>query len=410
MTKGIDKKINLLHLVGTLGMGGAEMMLLHYIRALSNEHYKHYVYCFGLDGPIRGQIERLGVSVIIGPKYSSIKSPIKFTLSIFVLVKSLKSFIQDNRIQVIQSNSGYSNNLAVVMAKLAGVVAFPTIHSTMAFVDMRNIWDPRVLLRKVVDCVIYQISDQVIAVSQKIKEIIHQTYRLKESKVFVVKNGIIFDESTSEAVDLEKEFPNSANKLILIAVGRLVPLKGFDILIKAVAEVVNQGFDDLLVLIVGGEKSNGQERLRLQALIQDLDVENYIKLIGLRNDIIGLMKASDIFVMPSHYEGLSLAMIEAMACDLPIIASNGPGLKEFINDLQNGLLFPVDDHKALAKCILRLSEDEDLRINLSRGAKESFKKNYDMRKNIAPLAALIQKYAFETKNLNKHQRLTLKAL
>ena len=122
------------------------------------------------------------------------------------------------------------------------------------------------------------------------------------------------------------------------------------------------------------------------------------------------MRASDIFVMPSRYEGLSLAMIEAMACGLPIIASNGPGLKEFINDLQNGLLFPVDDHKALAKCILRLSEDEDLRINLSRGAKESFKKNYDMRKNIAPLAALIQKYAFETKNLNKHQRLTLKAL
>lgn len=284
------------------------------------------------------------------------------------------------------------------MARLAGVVAFPTIHSTMAFVDTRNIWDPRVLLRKVVDCVIYQLSDQVIAVSQKIKEIIHQTYRLEESKVFVVKNGIIFDESTSEAVDLENEFPNSANKLILIAVGRLVPLKGFDILIKAVAEVVNQGFDDLLVLIVGGEKSNGLERLRLQMLIQDLDIENYVKLIGLRNDIIGLMKASDIFVMPSRYEGLSLAMIEAMACGLPIIASNGPGLKEFINDLQNGFLFPVDDHKVLAKYILRLAEDKDLRIQLSRGARVSFEKNYDMRKNIAHLAALIQKYAFETKN------------
>lgn len=399
MTKYIDKKINLLHLVVTLEMGGAEMMLLHYIKALGAEHYNHYVYCFGLGGPIRKRIERLGIPVIIGPRYSSIKNPVKFALSIFVLVKSLKSFIHDNRIQVIQSNSGYSNKLAVVMGKLFGVAAFPAIHSTMAFVDTRNIWDPRVFLRKSVDYVLYRISDQVIAVSQEIKEIIHQTYGLKESKVFVVKNGIIFDEGIYETVDLEKEFPNSANKLVLIAVGRLVPLKGFDILIKAVAEVVNQGFDDLLVLIVGGEESNGQERLRLEALIQDLDVENYVMLTGLRNDILGLMKASDMFVMPSRYEGLSVAMIEAMSCGLPIIASNGPGLRDFINDQQNGILFPVEDHKALAKCILRLSEDEDLRINLSRGAKESFKRNYDMRRNIKPLSFLIQKSVSETQKL-----------
>ena len=410
MAKRDDKKVNLLHLVETLGMGGAEMMLLHYTRALGNEHYKHHVYCFGFDGPIRELIEKLGVPVIMGPKCSNIKHPIKFTLSILALVKNLMDFIKDNRIQVIQSHSGRSNELAVVIGKLSGVPAFPTIHSTMAFVDTRSIRDPRVYLRKAIDWVIYRISGQVIAVSQEIKDIICQSFRLEESKVLVLKNGIIFDEGISEPVDLKKEIFDSSNKLKLIAVGRLVPLKGFDILIKAVAEVVNQGLYDLLVLITGGEQGKGEERLRLQALIQDLDVENYVKLIGLRHDIIGLMRASDIFVMPSRYEGLSLAMIEAMACGLPIIASNGPGLKNYIRNQQNGLLFPIEDHKALAKCILRLSEDEDLRINLSRAAKESFKKNYDMRKNIAPLSLLIQKFVSETKNLNKHQRLTLKVL
>lgn len=410
MAKRDDKKVNLLHLVETLGMGGAEMMLLHYIRALGNEHYKHHIYCFGFDGPIRELIEKLGVPVIMGPKCYSIKHPIKFTLSIFVLVKNLMSFIQDNRIQVIQSHAGRSNELAVVIGKLSGVVAFPTIHSTMAFVDTRSIRDPRVCLRKALNWVIYRISGQVIAVSQEIKDIICQSFRLEESKVLVLKNGIIFDEGVSEPVDLKKEIFDSSNKLKLIAVGRLVPLKGFDILIKAVAEVVNQGFDDLLVLIVGGEKPNGGEQSRLQALIRNLNMDNYVRLLGLRHDVIGLMKACDIFVLPSRYEGLSLAMIEAMACGLPIVASNGPGLKDFISDLQNGLLFPVDDHMVLAKCILRLAEDKDLRIQLSRGARVSFEKNYDVRKNIAPLAALIQKYAFETKNLNKHQRLTLKGI
>ena len=410
MVKRDDKKVNLLHLVETLGMGGAEMMLLHYTRALGNEHYNHHVYCFGLDGPIRELIEKLGVPVIMGPKVSSIKNPIKFALTILALVKNLMRFIKNNCIQVIQSHAGRSNELSVVMGKLCGVPAFPTVHSTMAFVDKRSIWDPRVYFRKALGSLAYRTSDQVIAVSQGIKDIICQSYSLEDSKVLVLKNGIIFDESISEPVDLEKEICDSANKLKLIAVGRLVPLKGFDILIKAVAALVNQGFDDLLVLIVGGEKPNGGEQSRLQALIRNLNMDNYVRLLGLRHDVIGLMKACDIFVLPSRYEGLSLAMIEAMACGLPIVASNGPGLKDFISDLQNGLLFPVDDHMVLAKCILRLAEDKDLRIQLSRGARASFEKNYDMRKNIAPLAALIQKYAFETKNLNKHQRLTLKAL
>ena len=397
MAKTVDNKINLLHLVGSLGMGGAEMMLLHHIRALGDKRYKHYVYCFEIDGPIRELIEKLGVPVIMGPKYSSIKNPIKFALSLFLLIKSLKSFIKDNRIQVIQSNSDHSNELAVLIGKLSGIPALPTIHTTMAFVDKRSNCDLRVYIRKLADRVIYRISDQVIAVSQEIKDIIYQTLRLKESKILVVKNGIIFDEGTLKPVKLEGEISSSKNKLKLIAVGRLVPLKGFDILIKAVAEVVNQGLDDLLVLIVGGEKNSSQERLRLQSLIQDLDIENYVKLTGMRNDILELMKSADIFVIPSRYEGLSVAMIEAMACGLPVIASNGPGLKGFINDLQNGLLFNVADHKGLAECILRLAKDKELRNRLSRGARISFEKNYDMRKNITPLVALIQKLNVKTK-------------
>jgi glycosyltransferase involved in cell wall biosynthesis len=390
MAKRSDKKINILHLVETLGLGGAEMMIINYIRALGNDHYRHYVYCFGTGGPFRLRLDKLGIAVFMGPKYSSIKNPVKFLMSLLALAKSLRGFITNNGIQVIQSHAGHSNELAVVIGKLSRVPAFPTIHSTMAFADTRSALDPRVCLRKVLDRIIFRTTDKVIAVSEEIKEIIHQTYGVKESKILDVKNGIIFDECIAEAVDLAKEIPDSANKLKLIAVGRLVPLKGYDILIKAIADVVNQGRHDLLVLIAGDERGKGEERLRLDRLIKDLDLGHYIKMLGLRHDIIGLLKASDIFVMPSRYEGLSLAMIEAMACGLPIIASNGPGLRDNIDNQKNGLLFPVDDHKALAECILRLAGDNNLRNQLSCGARESFMNNYDMRKNIIPLASLIR--------------------
>ena len=299
------------------------------------------------------------------------------------------TLISSRRIQVIQSHSGEANQLGVVVGKLSRVPAFPTIHSTMSFIDKRSRRDLRVYLIKAVNGLIYRLADRVIAVSEEIQEIIYKTYGLEDSKIVVVKNGIIFEDGVSKSEDLNREFPHSENKLQVIAVGRLVPLKGFDILVRAVAEVVNQGVQDLLVLVAG----DGEERLRLEELIRDIELDSYVKLLGLRHDVMALMKASDLFVMPSHYEGLSIAMIEAMACGLPIIASDAPGLRNYIKNEQNGLLFPVADQKALAKCILRLANDKKLRSRLSHGARESFEREYDMRRNIIPLDILFREYA-----------------
>ena len=128
-------------------------------------------------------------------------------------------------------------------------------------------------------------------------------------------------------------------------------------------------------------------------LILDFGLSNCVKLLGIRHDVIGLMKASDIFVIPSRYEGLSIAMIEAMACGLPIIASDAPGLRTFIKHGQNGLIFPVEEHDALAKLIIELAEDRNLRARLSQQARASFEVEYDMRKNIKSLDKLFRKYA-----------------
>ena len=379
--------MHVLHLVHGLGMGGAEVALFYYIKALGMEEYDHYVYCFGPDGPVRERIESLGVPVFMG-KRDSIKQPIRFAISLFSLFQNLMVLIESKHIQVIQSHSGQANQLAVAIGRLAGIPAFPTVHSTMAFINKGSRWDLRVYLKKVVDGFIYRMAYRVLVVSQEIKDIVLKTYGLKDNKVLVLKNGIIWEDSSVVPVELKNEFPMLENKLKLLAVGRLVPLKGFDILVRAVAEAVNQGMQDLLVLVAG----DGEERVRLEGLIRDLELDSYIKLIGLRHDVIALMKSSDLFVMSSLYEGLSIAMIEAMACGLPIIASAAPGIKDFIKNEQNGLLFPVQDHKALAQRILRLVNDEDMRTRLSRGARESFEKEYDMRRNIKSLDMLFRKY------------------
>jgi glycosyltransferase involved in cell wall biosynthesis len=391
-----DKKINLLYLVETLGMGGAEMMIVNYIRALGSEHYRHYVYFFGHDGAVREKIEALDVPICMGKRMTSIKQPVKFIICLLSLIRDLMKFIKINHIQIIQSHLGHANQLAVAVGKLSGLPAFPTIHNTMPFLDRRPYWDLRRYIRKIVDGIIYRVADQVLVVSQEIKDIIHKKFRIKKSKIVVLKNGIIFDNSLSKPIDLEKEFLISGNTLKIITVGRLSYQKAMEIIIKAAAELEKQGMHDFFVMILG----EGEERKQLEALIKDLRVENCVKLLGIRHDVIGLMKASDIFVIPSRYEGLSIAMIEAMACGLPIVASDAPGLNSYIEQGHNGILFPIGDYKALADCILRLAEDNNFRIQLSCGARESFMINHDMRKNIRPLALLIRNFGFEKQDIN----------
>ena len=381
-----SQKIRLMHLVNSLIIGGAEIALLQYIQALGMEHYDHHVYSFGHDGPLRKKIEALGVPVYFGPKRASIKRPIKFGLSVVLLVRNLLNFLKNKRIQVIQSHLGQANQLAVLVGKLSGTPAFPTVHSTNPFEDRRSKWDPRVYLIKTVNALIYPLADRVVTVSQEIKDIMQKSYGLGDSKILVLKNGIVFKDNLAEPGQIEKEFPDSRNRLKLIAVGRLVPLKCFDVLIRAVAEIVNAGYD-VLALIAG----EGEKRLSLEKLVRDLGVGRYVKLLGLRHDVTELMKSSDIFIIPSRYEGLSIAMIEAAACGLPIIASDAPGLRNFVNHEENGLLFPVQDYKALAKHILQLANDKKKKAVLSRSARQSFEVEYDMRCNIKPLDRLVRR-------------------
>ncbi|MCD4736187.1 MAG: glycosyltransferase [Bacteroidales bacterium] len=384
-----DNKIRVLHLTYSLRVGGAEVLLLHYIRSLGTERYQHYIYCFGDDGPIGAKIKELNVPICMGPKPASIKNPIKFVIRLLALMKDLLRFIRAHAIQVIQSHLGHANQLGVAVGTLAGVPAFPTVHNTMSFVDRRSNLDPRVHLISAVDAVVYRITERVVVVSQEIKTIVQNIYRLPDSKFILVKNGVIFQESSIKPANLALKFQARQDTLKIIAVGSLTYQKAFEILVRAVAELIKEGFDNLLVLIAG----DGLERMRLEQEIQELDVGKYVKLLGIRDDVIELLKVSDIFVIPSRYEGLSIAMIEAMACGLPIVASDAPGLRNYINHYRNGLLFPTEDHKALAERIQRLANDENLRIRLSHGARESFEREYDMRRNIKSLDTLFRRYA-----------------
>jgi glycosyltransferase involved in cell wall biosynthesis len=145
-------------------------------------------------------------------------------------------------------------------------------------------------------------------------------------------------------------------------VGRLVDVKSLDTLIEAVAMLPRAS---LSVAICG----DGPLRQRLQRLAQDGEVDDRIVFLGERRDAAALMAAADVLVLPSRQEGLSNALLEAMAAGCAVVASRVGGNVELVQDGHTGLLFPAGEAPALARALLSLHQDPDLRERLGRAAR-----------------------------------------
>ena len=145
---------------------------------------------------------------------------------------------------------------------------------------------------------------------------------------------------------------NTPHPLTFVTTGSLIYRKGFDLLIEALRRVNNQLPKGWQCNIIGG----GEKLAELQQQIDKAQLHNHILLVGQKNkqEIVQFLQQSDIFVLPSRGENFSVAVLEALACGLPVIASICGGIRECIAD-HNGLLFPVDDTDALANAILHMA-------------------------------------------------------
>jgi Glycosyltransferase len=180
-----------------------------------------------------------------------------------------------------------------------------------------------------------------------------------QRKSAVIPNGIFADTIPEAVLPL-----NQRNRNKICAVGRLHPVKGFDILIRAFA-IFHRYFPDYTLHIYG----EGEERTSLGNLISQLNVKNSVMLEGHVADIPQKLCENNMFVLSSHHEGMPNALIEAMACGLPCVATRCDfGPTELITDEENGLLVPVGNAEIMAKAMERIASDSAFAEKLSRNA------------------------------------------
>ena len=188
---------------------------------------------------------------------------------------------------------------------------------------------------------------RVIAITESLRRFNVERVGLPAEKVTTIHSGM--DAPPAAWGATEVELPDGP---LLVAVARLVPQKGLDVAVRAL-----QGVDASLVVL--GE---GPERERLESLARDLGVR--LLLPGRVGDVTAVLRRADALVHPARWEGFGLALLEAMLCALPVVASRVSSIPEIVVDGETGLLVPPDDPAALQAAIERVLTDEELRLRL----------------------------------------------
>ncbi|MGQ0713956.1 MAG: glycosyltransferase [Gemmatimonadaceae bacterium] len=203
-------------------------------------------------------------------------------------------------------------------------------------------------------------ADRIIAVSEAAKEDLVRHFSVPADRIAIVPNPIDggrVRRAAAEAIDGDLR-QNGAP--LIVAVGRLVKLKGFDILIRAVA-ALRSPLEPRLVIV-----GNGEERVALQALANELGIASRVAFVGTQLNPWKFMARADVVALPSRIEAAPNVIGEALALAVPVIATRcSDGVVEYLDGGRSGLLVPPDDVTAFAEGLERLLRDDDLRRRLA---------------------------------------------
>lgn len=336
-----NRPLKVARIISGLWPGGVEKKLTTLLPLLDKSRFEARVVCLKSAGELAPELVQKGIPVI--------EKPISSRWSPKGLWK-LGKYLKEQKIDIVHTHMYRANISGTVAAKIAGTpVIVANIHTIEGWDDAGQIFTDRIVSR---------FRHCTVFVSESVRQNYIERISLPESRQKVIHNGV---DTRFFCPGKDDDTPIFDGNLKVGCAARLMPIKALHVLVEAAADPDFQNAG--VHFYIAGDGPLRQELLEYAQSVGALD---FFHLLGFTNDTRDFYRALDIFVMPSLKEGFSNALIEAMACGLPIVTTAVGGNPEAIRHEINGLLVPPSDSKAFIEALRTIVNNPETRLRMGR--------------------------------------------
>lgn len=366
-TGRVKERIRVLEVLASGAIGGGSTHVRALVTGLDPARFESVVACSD-DGPLASDLERAGIRVA--------RIPMPRTVNPWA-VPELYGLIRRTRAQLVHAHGTRAALCALPAARLAGVPGLYTVHGWSCHRRGSALHEH---LARSIETALCRTARHVVCVA-------HADHRqgvargmLPVERSRVIPNGIepkLLCPMPVARSRLRTELGVRQDEPLIGLFGRLTEQKAQRVFLRSARAVLDR-FARARFVLVG----DGEDRHALEALAKELELGERLILTGFRSDVPELLNAIDLFVLPSLWEGLPIALLEAMAVGVPAIASAVDGSVEVIEPGKSGLLVPPGEHEPLTQAIVSLLETPALAERLARAGQERVRRLYTLQSMI----------------------------
>jgi glycosyltransferase involved in cell wall biosynthesis len=345
----------ILHIIESLEFGGAEMVLINLANTLS---------------------EKYTVSICMTKRQGDLCSRVNSRVKLHFLdckegndlsaITKIMAIIKKDNIDIVHAHNWSVYLEAVLAAKLAGTKKIiHTIHGPYMASGTGYNASLKKSVRRFLENLFSLAVYRFVPVSLAIKSYLLTDFRINPEKITPIHNGIA-------ALDRSLKNHSDSQILRLITVGRVAKIKNHTMMLTGLRKALDSGAQVNLTIV-----GDGPELTAMRTLCTSLKLDHAVEFLGFRTDIAHIMSDKDVYILTSDYEGISIALLEAMSLGLPAIATAVGGVPETVLNQQTGLLIDKNNARALADAILFMANNKSERIRFGNAAYAFFLREFE---------------------------------
>lgn len=366
----MNQKIKVLHIIKSLGRGGAEMLLPETLSQHDRDNFEfHYIYFLPWKNQLVEDIRRHGGNVECIPATNNLRIMLK--------ARSLARYLKKNKIDLVHCHLPWAGIVGRMAGRLSGVPVIYTEH---------NKWERYHKLTFAMNKYTFPWQKTVIAVSDDVEQSIHKFYTSPQPRVKVVLNGVNTEKfapggNYGDDIRASLGIPGNAKVIGVISVFR--NQKRLPVWLE-IAKQIHDKDSNTHFIIVG----DGPLKEEIHSKAAELQLGSFVHFTGLQTEVRPYLKAMNIFMMSSEFEGLPIALLEAMSMGCVPVCTKAGGIPELVQHQVNGLLVDVSEPRKLAGEVLSLLPDEARMQQLSAAARQTVIDRFGMKQMVRSLETI----------------------